>query len=144
VAKIDADLPAMPQIGLDSADLVYEVMIEWGSRYLATWHSQADPPVIGPVRSARTQDWDLLASLGHPQFAYSGGNLNVLADLSRTPWQTPVGAPDVGGYYRDNQRPWPGNLFGHTADMRAAGGPSDRQNRSSPTTSRGQMWVAIP
>lgn len=122
VAKIDADLPAMPQIGLDTADVVYEVAIEWGSRYLATWHSQ-DPPVIGPIRSARTQDWDLLASFGRPQFAYSGGNPNVLSDVNRINWITRVGAPDVAGYYRDSNWKFPNNLFGHTADMRAAGGP---------------------
>ncbi len=74
VAKIDNDEKAWPQDGLDEADIVYEIAIENQlTRFLAVFHSTA-PEVVGPVRSARSSDIDLLAPLGNPLFAYSGSN----------------------------------------------------------------------
>ena len=74
VAKIDNDEKAWPQDGLDEADIVYEIAIENKlTRFLAVFHSTS-PEVVGPVRSARSSDIDLLAPLGNPLFAYSGSN----------------------------------------------------------------------
>ncbi len=80
VAKIDGAPEAMPQEGLEKADLVMEVRVEGISRYLGVWHSR-DVDEIGPVRSARTTDPDLIAALVRPLFSYSGGNTGVLRDL---------------------------------------------------------------
>ena len=111
VSKIDASPDAMPQVGLDLADLIYEVKIEWGSRYIAVWHSQV-PAVIGPHRSARTTDPDLLAQFGHPLFAFSGANRGVVQALALTTWKTGVGPGEVpDAWFRDEQRPFPHNLF---------------------------------
>ena len=52
VSKIDGSLPAMPQLGLEVADLVIEVKVEWGSRYLGVWHFRRRggdrPRALGP------------------------------------------------------------------------------------------------
>jgi hypothetical protein len=124
VAKIDASAPAMPQVGLDLADVVLEVKIEFGlQRYLAVWHSR-QPEVIGPLRSARTTDPDLLAMFGHPLFAFSGANPGVVDRLAATTWKTGVGPGEVpAAYFRDEGRPWPHNLFAHSQTLRTRPSP---------------------
>ena len=50
------------------------------TRFAAVFQSQdADP--VGPIRSGRTQDIDLLGSFNQPLFAWSGGNANVTAAI---------------------------------------------------------------
>ena len=69
--KIDNLAAARPQTGLTAADIVYILPVEGGlSRILAVFSSHF-PPVIGPVRSAREDDLELLAQFGRPAFAYS-------------------------------------------------------------------------
>lgn len=99
VAKVDGAAEAMPQRCLQSADVVIEVRVEGISRYLAVWHS-TPADTIGPIRSARTTDPDLLAMFGHPLFSYSGGNSGVLRDLHSADWFTDVSHDAVPGAYR--------------------------------------------
>lgn len=111
VAKIDGAPQAMPQEGLEQADMVIEVRVEGISRYLAVWHSKPAES-IGPVRSARTTDPDLLAMFGRPLFAYSGGNTGVLADLRSSDWFDDVSHDAVpGAYERDRSRRAPHDLM---------------------------------
>ena len=54
--KIENSIDARPQTGLNSADLVWEEVVEGGiTRYVAVYDSHL-PPVIGPVRSVRPMD----------------------------------------------------------------------------------------
>ncbi|MCQ3805845.1 MAG: DUF3048 domain-containing protein [Acidimicrobiaceae bacterium] len=70
-----------PQVGLAEADIVFEELIEGlKTRFLAVFQSQT-PPEVGPVRSARTTDVDLLAGLGAPALAFSGANTVTLGEL---------------------------------------------------------------
>lgn len=72
--KIDNDEKARPQYGIDEADIVYEILVENQiTRFLAIFHSTY-PEKVGPVRSARSSDIDLMAPLANPLFAYSGSN----------------------------------------------------------------------
>lgn len=58
--KFDNATAALPPDGLDAADIVFEEEVEGGlTRFLALFHSQ-DPKQVGPVRSAREVDADLL------------------------------------------------------------------------------------
>lgn len=123
VSKIDAARAAMPQVGMELADVVYEVKVEGMSRYLAVWHSR-EPAVVGPHRSARTSDPDLLSMFGHPLFAFSGANPGVVQTLAETHWKTGVGPGEVGhAYFRDESRPWPHNLFAATEHLRSRPSP---------------------
>jgi hypothetical protein len=72
VVKIDDTPEAHPQIGLEDADIVYIEQVEGGLTRLAAVFSSKIPQKIGPVRSARISDIDLLAQYGHVGFAYSG------------------------------------------------------------------------
>jgi hypothetical protein len=78
VVKIDDTPPAHPQIGIDQADVVYIEQVEGGLTRLAAVFSSVIPARIGPVRSARISDIDLLAQYGHVAFAYSGAQAKML------------------------------------------------------------------
>ena len=72
VVKIDDTKFARPQIGLKEADLVYIEQVEGGVTRLAAVYSSTIPPRIGPVRSARISDIELLAQFGKIIFSFSG------------------------------------------------------------------------
>ncbi len=78
VVKIDDTAAAHPQIGLEDADLVYIEEVEGGSTRLAAIFSSRIPTRIGPVRSARISDIELLAQYGRVAFAYSGAQEKLL------------------------------------------------------------------
>lgn len=83
--KVDNVAGAWPQAGLNRADIVWDLPVEGGlTRLLAIFHSQ-DVPLVGPIRSARPVDSDILPLFGHTYFAFSGGtasDLNPIADHS--------------------------------------------------------------
>jgi hypothetical protein len=72
VVKLDDTRSAHPQIGLEDADIVYIEQVEGGLTRLAAVFSSKIPQRIGPVRSARISDIELLAQFGRVGFAYSG------------------------------------------------------------------------
>ena len=115
--KIDNVDAARPQANIDRADVVYEEMVEGRlTRLIAVFHSDL-PPVVGPVRSVRTSDIDVLDQLNTPLLAASGANPGVLAV---------VGASDVvnlnalvagSAYYRYSGKRAPHNLYLRTAEL---------------------------
>lgn len=72
VVKIDDTRQAHPQIGLENADIIYIEQVEGGLTRLAAIFSSKIPTHIGPVRSARISDIELLEQYGNVAFAYSG------------------------------------------------------------------------
>ena len=61
--KIDNIAPALPQAGINRADVVVEELVEGGlTRLMAIFQCQSAPN-IGPIRSARISDADILALL---------------------------------------------------------------------------------
>ena len=64
VVKYDNTPAAQPHRGLTSADLVYVEPVEWGLTRIAAVFSTRVPAVVGPVRSARISDIDLMAQFG--------------------------------------------------------------------------------
>ncbi|MFF0057759.1 DUF3048 domain-containing protein [Streptomyces microflavus] len=109
--KIDNVAPARPQTGLDQADIVYVEQVEAGlSRLLAVYSSEL-PPVIGPVRSARETDLELLRQFDRPVLAFSGAQSRLLPAIDRAHLDAvpPSAAPRA--YFRGPERPAPHNLF---------------------------------
>lgn len=76
--KIDDTNMAHPQIGLEDADVVYIEQVEGGLTRLAAIFSSKIPQRIGPVRSARISDIDILSQYGRVAFAYSGAQKKLL------------------------------------------------------------------
>lgn len=76
--KIDDTNAAHPQIGLEDADVVYIEQVEGGLTRLAAIFSSVIPERIGPIRSARISDIDILKQYGRVAFAYSGAQKKLL------------------------------------------------------------------
>lgn len=125
VVKIDNVPRARPQAGINDADVVYVELVEGGvTRYAAVYHSE-NVPTVGPVRSMRTTDINLLRGLNEPLFANSGGNSRTTTAINNSPLVNIGHATGAGGaYYRNNSRPAPHNLFSSTDALRRAGGTS--------------------
>jgi len=80
-AKIDNHVSARPQLSLERTDIVFEELVEGGlTRYVAVWQSDI-PELVGPVRSIRPMDPDIISPLGGIA-AYSGGQ-QVFLDMMR-------------------------------------------------------------
>ena len=117
VGKIDAAAKANPQVGLELADIVIELRVEGISRYMAAWQSQ-ETEDIGPVRSARTSDPDLLAAFGSPLFAYSGANEVTASQLSAADWFQDVSHDAVpNAYFRTPTKEAPHDLLASSEEL---------------------------
>jgi hypothetical protein len=118
VTKIDNHPAARPQTGLNKADIVFEENVESLTRFAAVFQSQGSDPV-GPLRSGRTQDIDILGSFNKPLFGWSGGNSRVTqainaSDLVNVGYSASHGK---GGYYREKTMKAPHNLFAKTSNL---------------------------
>ncbi len=120
VVKIDNVRAAMPQSGINQADIVYVQLVEGATRLAAVFHSTA-PAEVGPVRSMRTGDFDLLAPLNGPLFANSGGNRGTRAALANSTL-VDIGVSTAAQlYYRSAGRSAPHNLFTNTQNLWSVG-----------------------
>ncbi|MDX2527169.1 DUF3048 domain-containing protein [Streptomyces europaeiscabiei] len=109
--KIDNVSAARPQTGLDAADIVYAEQVEGGlSRLMAVYATQL-PKAVGPVRSARESDLELLRQFDEPTLAFSGAQSKLLPLIDRAPLraESPEDAHDA--YFRGDEKPAPHNLY---------------------------------
>jgi hypothetical protein len=115
--KIDNHANARPQAGLNNADIVFEEIVEGSlTRFAAVFHSLDSDPV-GPIRSGRTQDIDMLGPFNGPVFAWSGGNANV-RNAIRNSDLIDLDAGYTPGYYRRSGRGGaPHNLYSSTGAL---------------------------
>jgi Protein of unknown function (DUF3048) N-terminal domain/Protein of unknown function (DUF3048) C-terminal domain len=148
--KIDDTASGRPQIGLEDADLVYVEQVEAGATRLLAVFASRLPAVVGPVRSVRNSDPELLAAYGHPALAYSGG---ARAPVSRLRHSTVADAGPQrqgAGYRRLGSRSAPYNLVVNAsrlaASLRGVSTPKDiglRWSRTDPRTARAPKVVAV-
>jgi hypothetical protein len=111
-AKVDNHPSARPQVGLDEADIVFEELVEGGmTRYLAVWHSKL-PAEIGPVRSVRPMDPEIVSPFGGV-FAYSGGQVRFIQMMEAAPVYNAIhGQPDTAStFYRTSAKVAPHNVL---------------------------------
>ena len=111
-AKIDNHPSARPQVGLDETDIVFEELVEGGmTRYLAVWHSKL-PAEIGPVRSVRPMDPEIVSPFGGI-FAYSGGQVRFIQMMEAAPVYNAIhGQPDTEStFYRTSAKVAPHNVL---------------------------------
>jgi hypothetical protein len=109
--KIDNVHAARPQTGLGSAEVVYVEPVEGGLTRLVAVYTGTPPSVVGPVRSARRTDIELLAQYGSPVLAYSGAAPELLPALRAANLVNAAPAEAASAYYRDRDRPAPHNLY---------------------------------
>jgi hypothetical protein len=115
--KVENLAEARPQAGLQQADLVYEEPVEGGiTRFIVVFHCDGVNRV-GPVRSARTTDPDVLAQFASPILAYSGAAPHVVNQVEAAPL-VPLDETDGGAaYVRDDTRYSPHNLYADTGSL---------------------------
>jgi len=117
VVKVDNHPRARPQTGLEQADIVFDVRAEGVTRFAAVYQSQVPDPV-GPVRSSRTSDFDIIVGFDRPIYASSGGNEYVARKLRTLPIVELTNLTRTE-YFRDFSRPAPHNLYVNASDLYA-------------------------
>jgi hypothetical protein len=121
--KLDNAAAARPHSGLGRADLVYVEQVEGGISRLMAVFSGTLPPDVGPVRSARESDLELLRQFNEPALAYSGVRSALERRVARAPLKQVSPAQAGGAYFRSGSHPVPHNLYARPADLlRAAPG----------------------
>jgi len=118
IVKIDNLQPARPQTGLTRADIVYVLPVEGGLSRLMAVFSSHFPSIIGPIRSSREDDIKLIRQYGRPAFAYSGADPRLLPLVHRARIVDEY-AGIAGGFYRDQNRFAPHNLYARTRQLLA-------------------------
>jgi hypothetical protein len=111
-AKIDNHPDARPQVGLEKTDLLFEELVEGGlTRYVAVWQSEI-PDLLGPVRSIRPMDPDIISPLGGI-VCYSGGQERFVALMRKTPVYNAIhGQTDTAStFYRTPAKAAPHNVL---------------------------------
>lgn len=130
IVKIDNNnANARPQRGLTTADVVFEEAVENSeSRFMAVFHTDLTDPV-GPIRSARTSDIDLMSMFGRPSFSSSGGNAGTMSSIRDNDVAVVAGHDSQFGsfFFRFNndgdiRRRGPHNLFANLTELYGASG----------------------
>ncbi|MEU1462013.1 DUF3048 domain-containing protein [Streptomyces sp. NPDC005727] len=109
--KIDNVSAARPQTGLGAADVVYTEQVEGGLSRLMALYATRLPKSVGPVRSARESDLELLRQFREPTLAYSGAQRKLLPLIGRAPLRAESPDDAESAYYRGTGRAAPHNLY---------------------------------
>ncbi len=135
-AKIDNTSAGLPQYGIADADITYVEQVEGGlTRLMPVFHTTL-PTDVGPVRSVRTTDAELLPVFGVPALVFSGGGGIPLDAIARTPVIQVAEEQGAGGFWRGAGIP-PYNL--HADLTRVAANTSGL----TPARSIGMTFAAI-
>jgi hypothetical protein len=113
VTKVDNTSSSAPQVGLGSADLVVEELVEGGYTRLAAFYYSKVPADIGPVRSMRASDIGIVPE--GATVVTSGAAPVTINRINGAgiPWITEGEA----GVYRETSRSAPYNLFARLGDI---------------------------
>ncbi|MCU1394302.1 MAG: hypothetical protein JWM34_2730 [Ilumatobacteraceae bacterium] len=139
VVKVSNDPGARPQTGLNDPDIIFEAWGAGPTRFATIWHSR-DLDFVGPIRSCREQDVNLVGEFNRAVFACSGGNPGNIALLRNsdllllTEGQGP-------GWELDPKRNRPHKTHADTAKLRSNAGP-DRTGPMQQFHYRGQGEAA--
>lgn len=124
--KVDNVPAARPQTGLGAADVVYVEPVEGGLTRLVAVYAGELPEEVGPVRSARRTDLDLLAQYGEPVLAYSGAAPGLLPALRAADLVNASPDEARAAYHRVEERRAPHNLYLEPARLpQGATGPAE-------------------
>jgi Protein of unknown function (DUF3048) N-terminal domain/Protein of unknown function (DUF3048) C-terminal domain len=114
-AKVENIAAARPQVGLSLADITFIEEVEGAqTRLIAVYHSRF-PKRLGPVRSARNTDVQLLPLFGKPGLVYSGANSSVQRKVDN------ASIAPIPRSTRDHSRTAPHNVFVDLAAIARSG-----------------------
>ncbi|AZQ38903.1 DUF3048 domain-containing protein [Streptomyces cyaneochromogenes] len=109
--KIDNVRAARPHMGLNEADIVYVEQVEAGLSRLMAVYAQKLPKTIGPVRSARESDLELLGQFDRPTLAFSGAQSKLMPLIDKAPLEAEPPGKASDAYFRSPYRRSPHNLY---------------------------------
>lgn len=141
--KVDNEGLARPyQRGLDRAAIVYQELMEGGStRLLAVFDDQSTGEV-GPIRSVRESDIDLLREFGQAAVGFSGGNRGVKDSFhraERSGWVLDASYDVLPGAYRIGEHRADANNFFSSPGALAVARP-----RASAPRDIGLRFAGVP
>ena len=120
--KVENIAAARPQVGLNAADIIFATEVEGAqTRLIAIYHTSF-PTRLGPVRSARSTDVQLLPMFGKPGLVYSGANSRVQRKIDR------ASIVPIYRETRDRRRVAPHNVFVNLSAIAR----SERAGRAEP------------
>ena len=114
--KVENTPEALPQWGIDQADVVYEEIVNGGITRLAAVFNSHAPAKVGPVRSVRPTDQQIVFPIGGI-FAYSGGAPYAIASISQAPVKLIDESNAGAAMFRDPNRQAPHNLYANAAAL---------------------------
>jgi hypothetical protein len=114
VVKIENTSSGAPQVGLGSADIVVEELVEGGLTRLAAFYYSEVPSTVGPVRSARGTDIGLVKPAKGTLVASGGAPVTMRRIRHAHVVTASEGTP---GYYRADGRVAPYDLFMHLKEL---------------------------
>jgi len=117
VAKMDNTVSSQPQVGLSKADMVVEELVEGGLTRLAAFYYSSIPDNVGPIRSMRASDIDVVSPV-HATMVTSGAAGRTIARIRGA--HIPFYGEGSPGMYRSSERAAPYNLFVHLNDVAKA------------------------
>jgi hypothetical protein len=120
--KIENSPEARPQAGLAEADIVYEQEAEGGITRFIVMYQCNDSERLGPVRSARPVDPEVLAQYGDPLFIHAGSVDAVIKRLDEARIEDINCNTDPEPCPRDPNRTAPHDVFTTTEALYEAGG----------------------
>jgi Protein of unknown function (DUF3048) N-terminal domain/Protein of unknown function (DUF3048) C-terminal domain len=117
VAKMDNTFSSQPQVGLSKADMVVEELVEGGLTRLAAFYYSDIPGNVGPIRSMRASDIDVVSPV-HASMVTSGAAGRTIARIKHA--RIPFYGEGSKGMYRSSSRAAPYNLFVHLNEVASA------------------------
>ena len=111
--------PVFPLLGTPVTDAAAASRVALVAKIDNHPNSRQGSDPVGPLRSGRTQDIDILGAYNKPLFAWSGGNYRVTkainaSDLVNVGYSASRGK---GGYFRSKDKKVPHNLYAKTSDL---------------------------
>jgi hypothetical protein len=108
--KIENTPEALPQWGISEADVVYEEIVNGGITRLAAIFNSHAPTKVGPVRSVRPTDTQVVWPIGGI-FAFSGGAPYAIDSIETAPVKLIDEDAAGAAMFRDPDLEAPHNLF---------------------------------
>ena len=138
MVKYGNSRPDRPHYNLNQADLIYVEEVEWGLTRIAAMFNTKFPSVVGPTRSARISDLELLEQFTNPGLAYSGAN-DVLLKAIRKSQSISLSPSDRSTfYYRNLSKSAPHNQLLRLASM------MEKETKVAPIKDIGLTFNAAP
>ncbi len=113
--KVENDPAARPQSGIADAEVVIEELVEGGVTRFICLYLAHDSAAIGPTRSVRPTDMDVVRCL-RPLLAFSGGAPQVMEMVKSSGIMYVT--EDSPCFWRESRRAVPHNLYTSTSRLR--------------------------